>query len=272
MDKNRRNLLLKSAQGLGIFAFSGLVWSSYVSKAKAAPLALRPPGAREEGEFIKLCIKCGKCTTFCPYDTLKLAKPEDSAPTGTPYFIPREIPCYMCEDVPCVPVCPTNALDERLLANEQNKMDIRKAQMGVAIVDDKNCVAYWGIQCDACYRACPLIDSAIKLAYKHNDRTNKHAFLLPVVDSDICTGCGMCERACITKKAAIMVLPRDKVLGAVGTNYIKGWDSADEARLEELNAPKSAQKAESSTINSVPPTDPDKSAKNAMDYLNSEDF
>lgn len=257
MDKNRRSLLLKTAQGVGILAFSGLVWSSYVSKAKAAPLALRPPGARAEKEFMQLCIKCGKCTTFCPYDTLKLAKPEDAMPTGTPYFIPREIPCYMCEDVPCVPVCPTKALDSALLGDSNNSgaMDIRKAQMGVAIVDEKNCVAYWGIQCDACYRACPLLDEAIKLEYKSNERTNKHTFLLPIVDSDICTGCGKCERACITEKAAIMVLPRDRVLGSVGTNYVKGWEEKDERRLENV-------KSQSTT----------KDSKGAINYLNNDEF
>lgn len=257
MDKNRRRILLKTAQSIGIFAFSGLVWSSYVSKAKAAPLALRPPGARSEKEFMQLCIKCGKCTTFCPYGTLKLAKPEDSIPTGTPYFTPREIPCYMCEDVPCVPVCPTKALDSALLgdSSDSGAMDIRKAQMGVAIVDEKNCVAYWGIQCDACYRACPLLDEAIKLEYKSNERTNKHTFLLPIVDSDICTGCGKCERACITEKAAIMVLPRDSVLGSVGTNYVKGWEEKDERRLENV-------KSQSTT----------KDSKGAINYLNNDEF
>lgn len=257
MDKNRRNILLKTAQGIGIFAFSGLVWSSYVSKAKASSFTLRPPGAKDEAEFLQLCIKCGKCVTFCPYNTLRLAKPEDSIPTGTPYFTPREIPCYMCEDVPCVPVCPTKALDSALLENEEKVMDINNAKMGVAIVDIKNCVAYWGIQCDACYRACPLIDSAIKLEYKSNERTNKHTFLLPIVDSDVCTGCGKCERACITKKAAIMVLPRDKVLGSVGTNYIKGWESEDEKRLEGLESPANKNKSD---------------VKGAIDYLNSEEF
>lgn len=254
MDKNRRNILLKTAQGIGIFAFSGLVWSSYVSKAKASNFSLRPPAAKDEEEFLKLCIKCGKCVSFCPYGTLKLAKPEDSIPTGTPYFIPREIPCYMCEDVPCVPVCPTKALDSALLEND-GIMDINKAKMGVAIVDIKNCVAYWGIQCDACYRACPLIDEAITLEYKSNERTNKHSFLLPIVDSDICTGCGKCERACITQKAAIMVLPREKVLGSVGSNYIKGWESDDEKRLESVDLP--AKKGDT---------------KGAIDYLNSEEF
>lgn len=264
-DRDRRNTIIKAAQGIGIFAFSGLIWGSYVSKAKASTFTLRPPGAKEESEFLKLCIKCGRCVTFCPFDTLKLALPEDDVPTGTPFFVPRDIPCYMCVDVPCVPVCPTDALDEKLLnivENGKEVMDIKKAQMGVAIVDQKSCVAYWGIQCDACYRACPLLDEAIVLEYKHNDRTNKHSFLLPVVDSDKCTGCGLCERACITKKAAIMVLPRDKVLGSVDTNYIKGWDKKDEDRLNELD----------SKEKSIKKPKEDKNNAGVIDYLNSGEF
>ncbi|RAX54032.1 ferredoxin-type protein NapG [Helicobacter sp. 16-1353] len=263
VNKDRRNVILKAVQGAGIFAFSGLIWGAYVSKAKASTFSLRPPGARNESEFLKLCIKCGRCVTFCPFNTLKLAQPQDDVPTGTPFFIPREIPCYMCVDVPCVPVCPTKALDEEsisIIENGKSMMDIRKAQMGVAIVDQKSCVAYWGIQCDACYRACPLLDEAIKLEYKQNDRTNKHSFLLPVVDSDVCTGCGLCERACITEKPAIIILPRDRVLGSVGTNYIKGWDKEDEKRLEELDTRESK----------IPKAS--KSNDGVMDYLNSEEF
>ena len=79
-------------------------------------------------------------------------------------------------------------------------------------------------------------DEAISLKYEKNERTGKHAFLKPVVNSDICTGCGLCERACVTKEAAIIILPREVALGAVGDHYIKGWDKADESRLENSKA------------------------------------
>jgi hypothetical protein len=141
----------------------------------------------------------------------------------------------MCEHIPCVPACPTGALDANLVSTA-GKLDINKAKMGVAVVDMKNCVAYWGIQCDACYRSCPLIDKALYLEYRRNERTQKHAFLLPVVDSDICTGCGVCERACITEKAAITVLNREVVLGKVGDNYVKGWVKEDERRVDDANS------------------------------------
>ncbi len=229
---DRRRFLSSMAQGVGLSALGGMVWSAYLEEAKAAPLILRPPAARQENEFLKSCIKCGQCVEACPFDTLLLAKPGDTMPIGTPYFKPREIPCYMCTDIPCVPVCPTNALDETLVLNEKKELDINKANMGIAVVDEESCIAFWGIQCDACHRACPLLDKAITLEYRQNNRTGKHAYLLPVVNSNYCTGCGLCEHACVTKKAAIYVLPYEVAKGEVGAHYIKGWDSKDERRLE----------------------------------------
>jgi ferredoxin-type protein NapG len=137
----------------------------------------------------------------------------------------------MCPDIPCVPVCPTDALDENSVSKD-GILDINLADMGVAVVDQQSCIAYWGIQCDACYRACPLLGEAITIDYVRNSRTGKHSFMKPVVHNDICTGCGMCEKACVTEKAAIYVLPRKVALGKAGDYYIKGWDKSDEKRLE----------------------------------------
>ena len=231
MISDRRKFILGSARAVGLMALGGLVWSAYIDEATASKLLLRPPGALSEDDFLKTCIKCGMCVEACPYDTLVLATPGDNKPLGTPFFEPREIPCYMCPDIPCVPVCPSGALDIKSVSkNEQ--LDIDMARMGLAVVDAKNCIAFWGIQCDACYRACPLLDKAIYLEYTKNERTGKHAFLKPIVDSDYCTGCGLCERACVTKKAAIFVLPREIALGEVGGHYVKGWEKADESKVD----------------------------------------
>ncbi len=196
---------------------------------------LRPPGADNEKEFLSKCIRCGLCVKACPYDILKLATLQDSPQNGTPFFVARKNPCRLCEDIPCIRDCPTNALDYKYL---EQKDGIYKTKMGIAIIDSASCVAYWGIQCDACYRACPLIDQALKLELKRNERTAKHALLLPVVDYEICVGCGICEKACITQKAAIKVLPRNFVLGKAGDNYIKGWDEKDEKRLQDVDTKK----------------------------------
>ncbi len=233
---DRRKFILSMARGIGLSAMGALVWSAYVGEIKAAPLVLRPPGALDEEAFLKTCINCGLCVEACPYDTLMLSKPGDNNPIGTPFYVPRDIPCYMCEDIPCVPPCPTGALDSASVMSEKEGtgfFDITKMDMGLAVVDMESCIAFWGIQCDACYRACPLIDVAITVEYSKNERTGKHAFLKPVVHADSCTGCGLCERACVTKKAAIFVLPREVATGDVGDHYIKGWDKADEARLKD---------------------------------------
>lgn len=235
MISERRKFILGSARAVGLMALGGLMWSAYVDEATASKLLLRPPGALSENDFLKTCIKCGMCVEACPYDTLMLARPGDNKPLGTPFFIPRDIPCYMCPDIPCVPVCPSGALDVNSVSTN-SVLDINKANMGVAVVDAKNCIAFWGIQCDACYRACPLLDQAIYLEYTRNERTGKHTFLKPIVDSDYCTGCGLCERACVTTKAAIFVLPREVALGDVGDHYIKGWDEADESRVKSSQA------------------------------------
>ena len=232
---DRRKFILNMARGVGVATIGGFIWSAQVDEVTASPLTLRPPGALKEDDFLKTCIKCGLCVIACPYHTLVLAKPGDNKPLGTPYFIPRDIPCYMCVSIPCVPVCPSGALDEKSVTTN-GKLDITIADMGVAVVDHTNCVAFWGIQCDACYRACPLLGKAITIEYSKNERTGKHAFMKPVVQSDVCTGCGLCERACVTEKAAIFVLPREVALGRAGDHYIKGWDKNDEKRLEKASS------------------------------------
>ncbi|MBL0707684.1 MAG: ferredoxin-type protein NapG [Sulfurimonas sp.] len=249
---DRRKFILDMARGVGIASIGGFIWSAFIDEATASGLLLRPPGALKEKEFLKTCIKCGLCVEACPYDTLLLAKPGDNKPLGTPYFIPRETPCYMCPDIPCVPICPTGALDKSSLVVD-NKLDINKADMGLAVIDDEHCIAFWGIQCDACYRACPLLGEAITVVYEKNERTGKHAFMKPLVHANICTGCGLCENACVTEKASIFVLPREVALGRAGNYYIKGWDAEDEKRLENASAIKTTTKI---------------SKKSALDSLN----
>lgn len=246
------------AQSVGLSALGGMVWTGYVEEAKSAPLILRPPGAKKEEDFLKMCIKCGQCAEACPFDTLLIAKPGDNKPVGTPYFTPSDIPCYMCPDIPCVPVCPTGALDEDSVSSIKDGkkvLDINKSEMGLAVVDAESCIAFWGIQCDACYRACPLMGEAIELEFRKNARTGKHAFLLPVINPDICTGCGLCERACVTEKAAIFVQPKEVAMGKAGTHYVKGWDKGDEARMQD----KSREDITTQT---------ERSSKKAHNYLN----
>jgi ferredoxin-type protein NapG len=194
----------------------------YANQARALHAqALRPPGGLPEEQFLAACTRCGLCVRDCPYDTLKLAAPGDPAPTGTPYFTARAIPCEMCEDIPCIKNCPSGALDPKLT-------DMSDARMGLAaLVDHESCLNFLGLRCDVCYRVCPAIDKAITLDNIHNTRSDRHAMFLPTVHSEHCTGCGICEKACVLPEAAIKVLPPALAQGRLGEHYRKGWEERE---------------------------------------------
>jgi ferredoxin-type protein NapG len=221
---SRRQFLFgvaRMACGTGLF---GMGLGLYARKAQSLPpSALRPPGALTEERFTAACIRCGLCVRDCPYDTLKLEDLGEHLATGTPYFNARQIPCEMCEDIPCVKACPTGALTPVL-------EDIDEARMGLAaLVDQENCLNFQGLRCDVCYRVCPLIDEAITLEMLHDPRSGAHALFIPTVRSDKCTGCGKCEHACVLPEAAIKVLPPKLAKAKAADHYRLGWEEKDKA-------------------------------------------
>ncbi|HMN37249.1 MAG TPA: ferredoxin-type protein NapG [Hyphomicrobium sp.] len=207
---SRRDLLVGAAKSAGVVCIGAVALDQFVLQAKAnAAKALRPPGAIAEEDFLSACVRCGQCVRACPYDTLRLATWGDSTALGTPYFVARETPCYMCEDVPCARACPTGALRSDIPS-------IRDADMGVAVlVDHETCLNYKGMHCGICYRVCPIREEAITL---EKQTINGRPMQIPVVHSDKCTGCGTCEKMCVLEEAAIRVLPRPLGLGKAGRN------------------------------------------------------
>jgi ferredoxin-type protein NapG len=225
MNKAKRRFLassLKTASAVGIAAL-GLGLYSRQSRALPAQ-AIRPPGALVENDFLSACIRCGLCVQDCPYDTLHLAKLGDTVATGTPYFVARQTPCEMCDDIPCVNACPTGALNHDLV-------DINQARMGLAVmIDQEACIAFQGLRCEICYNVCPIQDKAIRLETRHNKRTGIHALQVPIVHSDACTGCGKCEYACIlTGESAIKVMPTHLAQSGGSPHYRLGWEEKNKA-------------------------------------------
>ena len=208
LDPNRRQFLKNVTRTAAGVCGVGIILGLQQQQAKAKEgIALRPPGALPEKDFLAACTRCGQCVQACPYDMLHLASLISPMEAGTPYFIARDKPCEMCPDIPCMNACPSGALSEEL-------KDINDARMGLAVLlDHETCLNWQGLRCDVCYRVCPLVDKAITLERIHNDRTGIHAKLIPTVHSDACTGCGKCEQACVLEEAAIKVLPMDIAKG-----------------------------------------------------------
>ncbi len=212
---------LKTACGTALL---GLGMGTYSRQASSFPAwTIRPPGALPEDEFSGACIRCGLCVRDCPYDMLRLAELGEQVALGTPYFVAREKPCEMCEDIPCAAACPTNALSHEL-------KNIDDARMGLAVlIDQEECIAFQGLRCEVCYNVCPLEGEAITIEMQPNRRSGKHALFIPVVHSDACTGCGKCEKACILEEAAIKVLPTHLAKGLLGKHYRLGWKQKEKA-------------------------------------------
>lgn len=223
-SSSRRRFLLSSARTASGAALLGLGIGLYSRQSVSLPAqALRPPGALAEQDFLSACVRCGMCVRDCPFDTLSLAKPGEQVTTGTPYFTARDVPCEMCDDIPCVKACPSGALDQGL-------ENIDNARMGLAVlIDEENCLNFQGLRCDVCHRICPAINEAISLEHISNVRSGKHAMFIPTVHSDHCTGCGKCERACVLEEAAIKVLPLRLAKGELGHHYRWGWKEKEKA-------------------------------------------
>lgn len=228
---NRREFLAEGGRAVGGVSILGAILALMGKQAESMPAhAIRPPGALPEESFLGACTRCGICVRDCPYDILHLAEFQEEVALGTPFFVAREIPCEMCDDIPCVRNCPTGALDREM-------ENIEEARMGIAVlIDHETCLNLLGLRCDICYRVCPVMDEAISLERIPNLRTGSHAIFIPTVHSDRCTGCGLCEHACPLPVAAIKVLPENLAKGELGEHYRLGWSEKEKAG-EALVAP-----------------------------------
>jgi ferredoxin-type protein NapG len=133
--------------------------------------------------------------------------------------------------------------------------------MGLAVIDAENCLSWQGLRCEVCYRVCPVKGTAIRID-PHPRQISKHAMFVPVVSSEACTGCGLCEKACPTEVAAVRVVQPALVQGRIGAHYRLGWkhESAPPAPAPDTPA--------LSTATPSQPTPPAPATAPGVDYLN----
>ncbi|MCX5662275.1 MAG: 4Fe-4S binding protein [Planctomycetota bacterium] len=156
---------------------------------------LRPPGALPDAEFASTCSRCGHCVEACPADAIRLDPGSPDSPSfagGLPFILARESPCVVCDELACMPSCPSGAL--KVTPREQ-------IRMGMAVVDWQRCLRHpsqpdGSHECQVCVAACPFGQAALGI-----DEQGR------IEVRPACTGCGLCERACPTEPTSIWVEP-----------------------------------------------------------------
>jgi MauM/NapG family ferredoxin protein len=191
MDLGRRRMIASVVSGIVAVP---LLRTTPISKTGAQePALLRPPGALEEREFLKRCVKCGECMKVCTTNGLQPTLFEAGVEgIWSPVLVPRIGYCeYRC--TLCGQVCPTGAI-KRLSLEEKSKVKI-----GVAMIDKGRCLPWaHGRPCIVCEEVCPTSKKAIWLEdARVRDREGKIvAVKQPHVDLELCIGCGICEAKC----------------------------------------------------------------------------
>ena len=103
----RRQFIFDSSQDGMRRRHAGLGLGLYAKQSKALPAlpCARPARCRRMISSAPASVAaCASATALQHPRTGQAGRPGGD---GTPYFTARNIPCEMCEDIPCVKACPT---------------------------------------------------------------------------------------------------------------------------------------------------------------------
>lgn len=149
---------------------------------------IRPPFALDELEFLMSCTRCGECIEVCPHRVIfQLPAHLGASVVATPALDLLNRGCHLCDDWPCVQVCEPGSL--RLPPDDT----VAPPLLAKASIDTDRCLAYLGPDCGACAASCP-VSGALRWDGPR-----------PVIDTERCTGCGLCRQACIVDPKAVRI-------------------------------------------------------------------
>jgi len=134
---------------------------------------VRPPYGLAESSFIEKCTIWEEkfCVASCEQKIIVIRS------DGTPILNFSKKGCTFCED--CATACDSGVLSLEHIETSE----VINARF---IINPESCVAHNGVICFSCKEPC--IDDAILFNGMFN----------PVIDMDLCTGCGYCFRRCPT--------------------------------------------------------------------------
>ena len=143
-----------------------------------------PPGAQGLRNMNNHCTACQLCVSACPNHVLR---PSDSLSTLMQPETTYEKGYCRPECTECTQVCPNGAI-RPVSVPEKTGIAI-----GQAVWIKENCIVNTDEkQCNACQRNCPA--AAITLVAR--DPGQSDSLKIPVVDKEMCIGCGACEYLC----------------------------------------------------------------------------
>ncbi len=161
---SRRGFVLSLASGA--FAVPAVGLSNKLGSNWQHKL-VRPPGALEEEEFLKRCIKCGQCMRICPTNVLQPAGLEIGIEALWTPILNNRIGSSGCQlnCVACGQICPTSAIRPITLEEKKglNKFtETGPIKIGTAFIDRNRCLP-WAMDkpCIVCQENCPVSPKAI---------------------------------------------------------------------------------------------------------------
>ncbi len=147
---------------------------------------LLPPGAQSPVDFTTKCTKCYNCVGACSHESLRVIHESNHPVDGYPVIIPREEPCYLCDEFLCISACTPKALT----------MDNTHLALGRLNLNEQTCLAFNNHYCFTCVNNCPETGEAI-----YSDKLGR-----PVIVEDKCTGCGICINVCPSENPGIRII------------------------------------------------------------------
>lgn len=187
------------------------------------PALIRPPGALPEPEFLEACVRCDACLKACPTNFLQPALLEGRleglwTPVGDAAFGFCEFECALCGHA-----CPTAAIAPLTLAEK------KETKIATAFVDRSRCIPWiFDRECSVCEEHCPTTPKAITFHQGGGGQgeggggrgrgrgrlmeegeagaSEGERIKRPIVDPDLCIGCGICQNKCpVMDLAAIRI-------------------------------------------------------------------